>query len=117
MNQDECAQLRAALEEMRGKLVASARAAASGGVHLDPDDFPDEIDSASLDTALAFVGRLREREQVLLRKIDAALERIDQGSIGECLSCGDPIGIERMRARPVATLCIECKSEQEAHEG
>ncbi len=117
MSPAETEELRGILEETRSKLIASARAAVSGGVHLDPDDFPDEIDSASLDATLAFVGRLREREQALLRKIDAALARIEQGSFGDCSVCGDPIAAQRLRARPVATLCIDCKSEQEAHEG
>ena len=115
MTPEQKAELRATLEEQRKKLIAAARAAAGGGVHLDRDDFPDEIDSAALDSALAFVGRLRERERVLLRKIEATLERLERDDFGECLSCGDPIGLERLRARPVATLCIDCKSEQESH--
>ena len=98
------------------KLLANARRALSGDVHLDPDDFPDEIDSASSDSALAFVGRLRERERILLQKVDAALAKIDAGTFGTCISCGEDIGIKRLRARPVADLCIDCKSQQEKRE-
>ena len=98
------------------KLLANARRALSGDVHLDPDDFPDEIDSASSDSALAFVGRLRERERILLQKVDAALAKIEAGTFGTCISCGEDIGIKRLRARPVADLCIDCKSQQEKRE-
>ena len=98
------------------KLLANAKRALSGDVHLDPDDFPDEIDSASSESGLAFVGRLRERERMLIQKIDAALAKIDAGTFGTCISCGEDIGIKRLRARPVADLCIDCKSQQEKRE-
>jgi DnaK suppressor protein len=113
---EELERMSALLEEMRDKLRASARAAAGGDVHLDPDTFPDEIDSASSESGLAFVGRLRERERSMLRKIEAALGRIRAGSFGICLECGDPISLPRLQARPVATLCIDCKAEQESAE-
>ena len=51
----------------------------TGDIHLDPDDFPDEIDTASSEANLAFVGRLRERERGLLTKIEGALEKIGLG--------------------------------------
>jgi DnaK suppressor protein len=101
----------------REMLLANARRAMSGDIHLDPDDFPDEIDSASSESGLAFIGRLRERERVLLQKIDAALDKIRDGSYGKCVSCGEDIGIKRLEARPVAELCIDCKSQQEKLEG
>ncbi len=85
----------------------------SGDIHVDPDDFPDEIDAASSEANLQFTGRLREREGGLLAKIDAALEKIESGEYGECVSCGEDIGVKRLKARPVAELCIECKSEAE----
>ena len=106
----------ALLEEMRARLNASARAAMGGDVHLNPDDFADEIDSASSESGLAFVGRMREREHGLLQKIEAALGRIQAGTFGTCLRCGDPIALARLQARPVATLCIDCKAEQEQEE-
>jgi DnaK suppressor protein len=116
VNPGELERMRALLEEMREKLRTSARAAAGGDVHLDPDTFADEIDSASSESGLAFVGRLREREGSLLKKIEAALGRIRSGSFGTCLECGDPISLPRLQARPVATLCIDCKAEQEQTE-
>jgi DnaK suppressor protein len=106
-----------ALQQMRSEMLENARRAIAGDIHLDPDDFPDEIDSASSESGLAFLGRLRERERVLLQKIDAALEKIEQGTFGTCLSCGEDIGTKRLEARPVAELCIDCKSQQEKLEG
>ena len=106
-----------ALNEMRKQVVDNARKAVSGDVHLDPDDFPDEIDTASSESGLSFIGRLRERERVLLQKIDEALERIQDGAYGVCIACGEEIGLKRLQARPVATLCIDCKSQQEKLEG
>ena len=101
------------LETQRDQLLGNAKKALSGDIHLDPDDFPDEIDTASSEVGLAFIGRLRERERGLLNKINAALEKIEQGSFGECEQCGEEIGIKRLEARPVAELCIDCKAEQE----
>ena len=60
--------------------------------------------------------RIRDRERKLIAKIDEAIERIDDGSYGKCEECGGEIGLERLRARPVTTLCIDCKSLQEAQE-
>ena len=101
------------LVDMKDGLVANAQRAVAGDVHLDPDDFPDEIDSASSDANLAFIGRLRERERALIQKIDQALGRIGEGSYGRCVLCEEDIGLKRLKARPVATLCIDCKSQQE----
>jgi DnaK suppressor protein len=101
------------LLSQREGLVGNARRALSGDIHVDPDDFPDEIDTASSEVNLQFTGRLREREQGLLSKIDAALDKIEDGVYGQCTSCGEDIGVKRLKARPVAELCIECKSEQE----
>jgi DnaK suppressor protein len=101
------------LIEQREDLLQNARRTLSGDIHLDPDDFPDEIDTASSEMNLAFQGRLRERERGLLGKINQALDKISQGIYGECESCGEQISLKRIRARPVAELCIDCKSEQE----
>ncbi len=104
------------LLEQRDELLTSARKTLSGDIHLDPDDFPDEIDTASSEMNLAFQGRLRERERGLLGKINGALDKIERGVFGECESCGEQISVKRIRARPVAQLCIDCKSEQEQQE-
>jgi DnaK suppressor protein len=101
------------LAGQREQLLGNAKRAVSGDIHLDPDDFPDEIDTASSEMNLAFTGRLRERERGLLTKINQALEKIQEGIYGQCESCEEEIGLKRLEARPVAELCIDCKGEQE----
>ncbi len=104
------------LEEQRDELLHNARKTLGGDIHLDPDDFPDEIDTASSEMNLAFQGRLRERERGLITKINQALGKIAEGIYGECESCGEQISLKRIKARPVAELCIDCKAEQEQFE-
>jgi DnaK suppressor protein len=78
--------------------------------------FADLGDQATAESDRNFMLRLRGREQRLLNKIEEAMERIDTGAFGVCDSCGEEISLERLRARPVATLCIDCKEEQEEEE-
>ena len=73
-------------------------------------------DQASAESDRSFILRLRGREQRYIRKIDEAVERIEKGTYGICESCGEPIGVKRLEARPVTTLCIECKTRQEEEE-
>ena len=101
------------LLEQREQLAGNAKRALNGDIHLDPDDFPDEMDSASSEINLSFTGRLRERERHLLGKIDQALAKIEANEYGLCENCGEDVGLKRLEARPVAELCIDCKSEQE----
>ena len=79
-------------------------------------NFPDPTDRASLESDRNFELRIRDRERKLISKIREALDRIDAGAFGECEDCGDLIGEARLKARPVTTLCIECKTEQERQE-
>jgi DnaK suppressor protein len=74
---------------------------------------PDIADRASAETDRALELRTRDRERKLLSKIDSALQRIEDGSYGYCEDTGDPIGIKRLEARPIATLSLEA---QERHE-
>lgn len=104
------------LEAQRDELLGNAQKTITGEIHLDPDDFPDEIDAASSEMNLAFQGRLRERERGLINKIQQALRKIEEGVYGECEACGEEISLKRIEARPVAELCIDCKAEQEALE-
>ena len=113
MRKRDLDKFRKLLTAQRELLIENARRALAGDIHLDPDDFPDEMDAASSEINLAFLGRLRERERGLITKIDQALAKVDANEFGLCESCGEEIGIERLEARPVAELCIDCKSEQE----
>ena len=74
---------------------------------------PDINDRASTETERSFELRTRDRERKLIHKINMALERIDNGTYGFCEDTGVPIGIARLDARPIATLCLEA---QELHE-
>ena len=74
---------------------------------------PDMTDRASEEIDRSFELRTRDRERKLINKIDAALQRIEDGSYGYCDETGDPISIKRLEARPVATLSLEA---QEMHE-
>jgi DnaK suppressor protein len=80
------------------------------------DRFSDEMEEASFASDIGFSLRIRDREAHLIRKIEDALERLEDGSFGFCEECGEEIPYKRLIARPVATLCIQCKQEQEAAE-
>jgi DnaK suppressor protein len=77
---------------------------------------PDPNDRATLESEFALELRTRDRERKLIRKIEEALKRIDDGSYGFCLETGEPIGVKRLEARPVATLCIEAQERRERRE-
>jgi DnaK suppressor protein len=78
--------------------------------------FPDVSDQASAEVDQNFSMRIREREQKLLKKIDDALDRMNASTYGICERCGGEIPYKRLKARPVTTLCIECKTLQEQEE-
>ena len=80
------------------------------------DDRLDEIDQATTDVEQSMRMRLRNREILYLKKVDEALLRIEEGSFGECDSCGSDIEVRRLEVRPTATLCIACKEEEERKE-
>ena len=81
-----------------------------------PDDLADEADLASSDMAKGMEARQRNREILYLKKVIKALERVEEGSFGRCEACDMPIGFGRLKARPTAECCINCKEEQEKHE-
>ncbi len=76
-------------------------------------EFADPGDRAAWESDSSRDLRIRDRERKLVDKIDEALGRIDDGTFGECEECGEMISVGRLRARPVTTLCIDCKAEQE----
>ncbi len=80
------------------------------------ETFPDPTDRATLESDRNFTLRIRDRERKLILKIREALQRIEEGVFGICDACGDDISKERLEARPVTTLCIECKRKEEAME-
>ena len=77
---------------------------------------PDEADRASIETKVALEMRARDRQRKLISKIDEALRRVSDGDYGYCEETGEPIGIKRLEARPVATLTIEAQERHERRE-
>lgn len=73
-------------------------------------------DQATLESERSFELRIKDRERKLINKVQEALKKIGDGSYGICESCGESIGIKRLLARPVTSLCINCKAEMEAEE-
>ncbi|MBL8224524.1 MAG: RNA polymerase-binding protein DksA [Chromatiales bacterium] len=79
-------------------------------------NFPDPNDRATQESEFGLELRTRDRERKLLKKIDSALERIDDGSYGYCEETGEEIGLKRLEARPVATLSLEAQERRELAE-
>ncbi len=80
------------------------------------ENFADPTDRASHETDRNFELRIRDRENKLIKKVKKALDRIDEGTFGICETCGENISIARLKARPVTTQCIECKTRDEVLE-
>ncbi len=76
----------------------------------------DVNDQATLESERSFELRIKDRERKLIGKVQDALRKMADGSYGICESCGEPISVKRLQARPVTTYCINCKAEQEAEE-
>lgn len=104
------------LVKQRQDLLVEAGQTLNSKLSTEKESFPDPTDQAVAELDNNFTLRLRGREQKLLKKIDEAISRIDGGSYGVCESCGGEISIKRLEARPVTTLCIECKTRQEEEE-
>ncbi len=115
MNQRDLKQFRKLLDEKLADLLAEADRTVDGMTDS-KENFPDPTDRASLESNRNFTLRIRDRERKLIVKINEALARIDDGNYGKCEECDENIGLERLKARPVTTLCIDCKSLQEAEE-
>lgn len=109
------------IQDIKRKLIQQKDTLLSeAGIALNalPDEtiFPELGDQASAEIDRNFMLRLKGRERQLLKKIDEAIEKIDSGTYGICEVCGEEINIKRLDARPVTTMCIECKTEQEEEE-
>jgi DnaK suppressor protein len=115
MRQRDLKLFRKLLDERKREILQEAERALD--TMNEPEEaFADPTDRAAMESDRTLVLRMRDRERKLLGKIDEAFERIDDGSYGRCEECDGEIGIERLKARPVTTFCIGCKSAQEARE-
>ncbi len=115
MNPDQRKHFRAILGAWRDELLNEV----SRTVHAMQDEtvnHPDPNDRASQETDMSLELRSRDRERKLIKKIDEAVSLIDTGDYGYCDNCGVEIGIQRLEARPTATLCVDCKTLDEIRE-
>jgi DnaK suppressor protein len=115
MDMDRCEHFKhILLEEMRQLLDEAGKTVSE--MTSDNTNFPDPNDRATQESDRSFELRIRDRERRLINKIREALERIDNGTYGICELCGDDISEARLKVRPVTTLCIDCKIEEEKKE-
>ena len=116
MTKKELEKFRHILVTERTTVIKKASKTLSEEATFDVSELPDEIDQASAEYNQSFIFRLRDREKYYLGKVEKALRKIDDGTFGICEECEEPINIKRLGARPVTTLCIRCKEEQELEE-
>lgn len=116
MNKKELAHFGKLLREEKARILNNAEKVVNEEIALSPDDLADEVDLASSELNQSMALRLRDRERLLLQKIEKALARVENGTFGICESCEEPIEVKRLEARPVATLCINCKEAEERDE-
>lgn len=116
VNKKELKRFRDILIKERDIIRSKANRTLNEEAALDVNELPDEIDQASAEYNQSFTFRLRDRETYYLAKIDKALKKIEAGTFGICEACEEDIHLKRLEARPVTTLCIRCKEEQEMEE-
>lgn len=109
---DELTTLKGILDEQLSELLSQSREAVTELTEVRETD-ADPLDLAVTESNRDFTLRMADRERKLLGKIRYALERMQNGEYGVCESCGAPITFGRLMARPVASLCIDCKTEAE----
>ena len=113
MEQHDYESFKTILLEQKRQLILQANETVSRESANGQGQMPDYTDVASIESDRTFHLRIRDRERKLLQKIDQALERIEEGTFGLCERCGSDIGGERLKARPVTTFCINCKTKLE----
>jgi len=115
MNDEQLEHFRGILLNWRGELVDEVTRTVS---HMKDEaaNFPDPADRATQEEEFSLELRTRDRERKLIKKIDSTLDRLKNDDYGYCDACGIEIGIQRLEARPTATLCIDCKTLAEIKE-
>ena len=116
MNQEKLFYFKGLLEGQLHTLVEEAEKACVDMRQENKGDFPDPTDRASLESDRNFLLRIKDRERKLIQKVEEALQRIEDGTFGICELCEKTISEKRLIARPVTTLCIQCKTEGEVRE-
>jgi DnaK suppressor protein len=106
--------LKKMLEDEKSKILRHLEVLSeSAEEDMQDPNMGDPVDIASQEISQASIQKIGKRETYLLKKIDLALKKFDDNTYGECESCGEEISVGRLMARPVAQLCIDCKTEQE----
>ena len=115
MNDEQIEHFRGILLNWRGELVDEVTRTVS---HMKDEaaNFPDPADRATQEEEFSLELRTRDRERKLIKKIDSTLDRLQSDDYGYCDACGIEIGIQRLEARPTATMCIDCKTLAEIKE-
>jgi RNA polymerase-binding transcription factor len=116
MNDEDIYFFKQLLTEQLETLLGQADIAVQTLIENDYETSPDPVDRASFESERGTMLRIRDRESKLIRKIQRSLENLENGSYGICEMCEKEIAIERLKARPVTTHCIECKTKMEALE-
>jgi DnaK suppressor protein len=116
LTEQERSRIREALVLEKQRLLRNAQEGLNFSMNRDRNIGRDSIDESMEEELFSTELRLRDREKWLLGKINGALERLEAGTIDECEECGEPIDYRRLIARPVTTLCIDCKEEREKEE-
>ena len=115
LTESEKTQIREVLEGAKKRLARTGQNALNYSMNHERNIGRDSIDESMEEEIFSTEMRLHDREKYLFSKIDKQMARLDSGAIDTCESCGEPISFKRLLARPVTTLCIDCK-EQHEHE-
>ena len=104
------------LSAERERLLQVSKESIRYDLNTSTDDLPDEADLAASEINQSLTFELRNRERVMIAKIDTALQKIQDGTFGECESCEEAIEKRRLEARPFSTLCVSCQEQHEHKE-
>ena len=115
MNKRQQEYFRTKLEDWKQEILQGNKETIQN-MQEDTTQHPDLADRASSETERALELRTRDRQRKLISKIDSALRRIDEGTYGYCEETGEPIGLKRLDARPIATLSLEAQERHERQE-
>lgn len=115
MNPRQLAYFKDKLNAWKNEILEESKETLSN-LQKDSQNHPDIADRASSETDRSIELRARDRQRKLISKIDSALARIEDGSYGYCEETGDPIGVGRLDARPIATLSLEAQERHERRE-
>jgi DnaK suppressor protein len=116
MDRNVIEKCREELQRQLDDMMAEAERTVVDMTTIGEENFPDPTDRALLESNRNFTLRLRDRDRKLVAKIKEAIKRIENGTFGTCEGCGGEIDEKRLVARPVTSLCIDCKTVEEEEE-